>query len=87
MTDKGTVCNDSPYSAFIGASVTHIRSFDDESYIMYYDNGKVALCTRPYSVCDDNRTPPKAHLYYWRVEQNMPRVSTWEDIKRAERAE
>jgi hypothetical protein len=89
MTDKGTVvvCNDSPYSAFIDGSVTHIRSFDDGSCVMYYDNGRVTLCAKPRNAFDENRTPPKAYLYYWRVEQNTPGVSTWEDIKRAEHAE
>jgi hypothetical protein len=52
---------------------------------MYYNNGKVALCAVPRSMYDENRTPPKAYLYYWQVEQNRPDIETWEQIRQAEK--
>jgi hypothetical protein len=74
-----------PWRTWQDANPTHIREFQDRSSIVYYDNGQVLLGYTPRSVFDPR--VPEAYLYYWQVMMNRPDITTWEQIREAERAE
>jgi hypothetical protein len=70
------------------AHPTHIREFNDDSKIIYYDDGTVYICTIPSNAFEEGpHLPPKAELYYWQVIEGRPDVKTRDDIKKARKAE
>jgi hypothetical protein len=71
----------------MGANLTHTRVFDDGSSIMYYDNGYIRISHKPCKMCETSEQPkiPTARLYYWQVMMNRPDVTTWEDIRKADK--
>jgi hypothetical protein len=75
------------YNSIAGGIPTHIRSFDDGSGIIYYDNGYIVLTSKPALMTDEPCPIPKSHLYYWQVIRNRPDISTWEQIAEALKAD
>jgi hypothetical protein len=77
--------NANPFYTLKDANPTHIRKFQDGSCIVYYDNGQVLIGYPPR-----NTPGPRlrdAVLYHWQVERNRPDITTWEQIREAERTE
>ena len=74
----------SNWDAIKGATPTRVLNFQDGSEIRFYDNGYISVSRRPTRMGEPIRVP-EAELYYWRIMRNRPEISTWEEIKEAER--
>jgi hypothetical protein len=67
-----------------GATRIRVLNFQDGSEIRFYDNGYISVSRRPTRMGEPVRVP-EAELYYWQVMRNRPEISTWGQIKEAER--
>jgi hypothetical protein len=68
---------------YLWETLVSIRRFGDDSSIMYFAEGGRQINFIPYG--DEPLPVPMAYLYYWQVERNRPDVTTWEQIKQAEK--
>ena len=74
----------SNWDAIKGATPTRVLNFQDGSIVVFYDNGHIFTPRNTVGV-NEPAPVPEAELYYWQVIRNKPEISTWEEIKEAER--
>jgi hypothetical protein len=66
--------------------ITHSRHFFDDSSLIYYDSGLIGSCCNPPSLlAAEPFKVPDAVLYLWQIELRRPDITTWEQIRQAER--
>jgi hypothetical protein len=70
-------------SSIKAAQPTRVRRFNDDSEIVYYDDGEILISKRPCNTLEVTPPPSQAELYYWQVMEKRPGIKTWDDIKRA----
>jgi hypothetical protein len=74
------------WDAIKNAKAMRTRYFQDKSRITYYDTGYIDI-SMPAPNMDEPPRPSDADLYYWRVMQDRPEITTLEQIRETRRME